>query len=163
VTGWRLRAATSLATACTLALVLSATGVSFAARGAARPAAARPVYGGTLNLDTQSQPHTLDPARSEDVVSAQMTYLLFNTLVTYAPTSTRLVPSLATRWQVSDHGRTYTFWLRHGVTFSNGDPFDAADVVYTFTRVNEAATDAPYQSSARTRWSCTWCNRSRTG
>jgi len=116
-------------------------------QAAHRTAAPRPVYGGTLNMATQSPPHVLDPARGEDVVSGQFTYLMFNTLVTYAPTSTRIVPSLAARWTVSPDGRTYTFYLRHGVTFSNGNPFTAQDVVYTFTRLNQAATDCPYQGS----------------
>ena len=42
---------------------------------------------------------------------------------------------LATSYSVSHNGLVYTFNLRHGVTFSNGEPFTSADVVYTFTRL----------------------------
>src|SRR5690606_31784528 len=41
---------------------------------------------------------------------------------------------LATDWSVSDDGLEWTFTLRQGVTFHNGDPFTADDVLYTFER-----------------------------
>ena len=46
-----------------------------------------------------------------------------------------IVPSLAESWEVSDDGRTYTFHLREGVTFSNGNPLTSSDVLFTFTRL----------------------------
>lgn len=46
-----------------------------------------------------------------------------------------LVPGLADTWEVSEDGLTYTFHLHEGVTFQNGDPFTADDVVYTVTRM----------------------------
>ncbi|MBW1993103.1 MAG: ABC transporter substrate-binding protein [Deltaproteobacteria bacterium] len=44
-------------------------------------------------------------------------------------------PSLATDWDVSDNGLTYTFYLRKGIKFQNGDPFTAKDVKFSFDRV----------------------------
>lgn len=44
-------------------------------------------------------------------------------------------PSLASSWEVSEDGRTYTFHLRENVTFSNGSPLTASDVKYTFVRL----------------------------
>lgn len=95
-------------------------------------------------LDSQSQPRVLDPSKASDTVSIQFTSLIFNSLVTYAENSVQLVPSLASSWRASDGGRTWTFQLRHGVTFSNGAPLTAQDVVATFTRLCEASTAAPY-------------------
>ncbi|MHA3683709.1 ABC transporter substrate-binding protein [Leucobacter sp. HY1910] len=46
-----------------------------------------------------------------------------------------IVPSLATEWTISPDGKTYTFTLQEGVTFSNGDPFTAEDVKFSFDRV----------------------------
>lgn len=46
-----------------------------------------------------------------------------------------ILPSLAERWEISDDRRSYTFYLRDGVTFSNGSPLTASDVLYTFTRL----------------------------
>jgi len=106
-----------------------------------------PVYGGSLNLDTQEAPATLDPAKASDGYSISFSVLSYDTLLMYAPAGKKLVGDLATSWSASDGGKTWTFHLRHGVTFSNGDPFTAQDVVWTYTRLNEAATSAPYQPS----------------
>ena len=46
-----------------------------------------------------------------------------------------VLPSLAESWEVSEDGRTYTFHLRPGVTFSNGSPLTSEDVLYTLTRL----------------------------
>ena len=48
-------------------------------------------------------------------------------------------PDLAADWTVSDDGTEYTFNLREGVTFHNGDPFTADDVVFTFQRSKDPA------------------------
>lgn len=49
--------------------------------------------------------------------------------------STEIVPSLAESWEVSEDGYIYTFRLREGVTFSNGEPLTSSDVRYTMTRL----------------------------
>jgi len=54
--------------------------------------------------------------------------MVYEPLVRYRADGT-LAPWLAVSWQISDDGRVYTFELREGVTFSNGEPFDAAAVV----------------------------------
>lgn len=46
-----------------------------------------------------------------------------------------IVPSLAERWDISDDGLEYTFYLRQGVKFHNGNDFTAEDVIYTFNRL----------------------------
>ena len=46
-----------------------------------------------------------------------------------------IVPDLAASWEISEDGLAYTFALREGVTFHDGTPFTAADVVATFTRI----------------------------
>ena len=46
-----------------------------------------------------------------------------------------ILPSLAKSWEISDDGCSYTFHLRENVTFSNGSPLTASDVLYTFTRL----------------------------
>jgi peptide/nickel transport system substrate-binding protein len=44
------------------------------------------------------------------------------------------LPSLATSWELAEDGLSYTFWLRDDVTFHNGDPFTAHDVVFSYER-----------------------------
>ena len=52
----------------------------------------------------------------------------------------QIVPGLADSWDISEDGLTYTFHLHEGVTFQNGDPFTADDVVYTVNRMMDPAT-----------------------
>lgn len=49
--------------------------------------------------------------------------------------NSKIVPSLAERWDISDDGLEYTFHLRQGVKFHNGNEFTAEDVIYTFNRL----------------------------
>lgn len=55
----------------------------------------------------------------------------------------QIVPRLATGWQVSDDGLVYTFTLADGVSFHNGDPLSAADVVWTFERLADPDLGSP--------------------
>ena len=59
--------------------------------------------------------------------------LLFEGLVKYERGG-EIGPSLAESWEVSEDGKTYTFTLRQGVTFSDGTPLDAASVEWNFKR-----------------------------
>ena len=54
------------------------------------------------------------------------------------------IPYLAKSWTISEDGRTYTFKLRDDVTFCSGKKFTAADVVYSFKRLKDPETKAPY-------------------
>ncbi|MDJ0752753.1 MAG: ABC transporter substrate-binding protein [Ardenticatenaceae bacterium] len=60
----------------------------------------------------------------------------YDTLVTFPDTdASSIEPNLATSWSVSEDGLSYTFNLRDDVTFANGDPLTADDVVFSFTRL----------------------------
>jgi peptide/nickel transport system substrate-binding protein len=52
-------------------------------------------------------------------------------------------PRLAANWAVSSDGLRYTFQLAQGVTFHDGSPFTAADVVWTFDRLRDPALALP--------------------
>jgi peptide/nickel transport system substrate-binding protein len=54
------------------------------------------------------------------------------------------IPYLAKSWTISEDGKTYVFKLRDDVTFCSGKKFTAADVVYSFKRLKDPETKAPY-------------------
>jgi ABC-type transport system substrate-binding protein len=78
-------------------------------------------------------PRSLDPALSTDVPTGEAVTLLFDNLTAFDAEG-RLVPGLATHWWPSPDGRTWTFRLRPGVTFHNGQPVDAAAIRASFRR-----------------------------
>ena len=59
----------------------------------------------------------------------------YDRLVAYKGSSTELVPSLATSWEISKDGKVYTFRLRHGVKFHDGTEFTAKDVKFSLDRM----------------------------
>jgi peptide/nickel transport system substrate-binding protein len=75
-----------------------------------------------------------DPAKGSDEASSAALANLYDSLV-FPTSSGTLQPDLATSWQVSSDGLTYTFNIRQGVTFHNGDPLTASDVVFSMNRL----------------------------
>jgi peptide/nickel transport system substrate-binding protein len=84
-------------------------------------------------------PRSLDPALSTDVPTGRAVSYVFDGLTRFTPDA-RVEPALAERWDVSADGLTYTFHLRHGVTFHDGAPFTARNVLRTFQRALDPAT-----------------------
>lgn len=107
------------------------------------PAApASPPFGGSIAVRDNEVPDCLDPQRTALGASDFIFEEVVDTLVTVSPKG-KLSPSLATRWKYSKDGKTITFFLRHGVKFSNGDPLTASDVKWTFDRALNPATKSP--------------------
>lgn len=98
-------------------------------------AQAEPKPGGTLNLGFGiSQIPNLDPAKVNlGIVAGEIISNLFSSLVQF-DAELGLVPDLASDWTVSEDGLNYSFTLRDGLTFHNGDPLMAADILYTYER-----------------------------
>jgi peptide/nickel transport system substrate-binding protein len=95
---------------------------------------------GTLVVETSFVLKTLDPARMFETTGLMIDRVLYDTLLTYKGSDvTKPVPDLATSFTASPDGKTFTFTLRKGVKFANGDPVTASDVVYSLTRVKNIA------------------------
>lgn len=101
----------------------------------ARPA--QPVAGGTLTIGIVEEPETLNPYITQLVTSFNVLSGVMEGLLDY-DTNQKLQPRLAESHSVSDDGLTYTFKLRKGVTWHDGQPFTAADVVATWQIIMNA-------------------------
>ncbi|QKS73082.1 ABC transporter substrate-binding protein [Paenalkalicoccus suaedae] len=77
---------------------------------------------------------SLDYASVTDGESSRVTQQIYESLLFFADDSFELEPGLATEWDVSEDGLTYTFTLREGVSFHDGTPFNADAVKLNFER-----------------------------
>ncbi|MDQ7828107.1 MAG: ABC transporter substrate-binding protein [Armatimonadota bacterium] len=97
----------------------------------------------TLRIAVGIDADTLDPAGQTTTTVANMVDYIYETLVAYDYRENRVVPHLATRWQVSRDGLTYTFTLRSGVRFHDGTPLTAEAVKFTLERLLDPRTRVP--------------------
>lgn len=97
--------------------------------------------GGDLQYVLNVQPPTMDPVMSTATATRDVARPVFETLVTidsaYEPQ-----PMLAESWEISDDGLTYTFNLREGIKFHNGEEMTAEDVVASMNRWLEKSATA---------------------
>ena len=89
----------------------------------------------SLVVEEGLQPDSLDPAVTFQTPGWEVVDQVYQGLLTFNGTSsTSYLPELASNWTMSASGLNYTFSLRHGVTFSNGDPFNAYVQWYSIYR-----------------------------
>lgn len=120
----------------TALLVTSCSGGSGAAGGSETP-----TDGGEFVGALYLEPRGLDPHRQVFWETYRVSRNIFEPLVAEDLTATEgtpeLVPALATSWESSDEGRTWTFRLREGVTFHDGSAFDADALHKNVRRVSD--------------------------
>ena len=97
--------------------------------------------GGVLRLFSEA-PDSLDPTDVASVYDSLPVNQLFDGLVAINP-SLNVVPALAETWTISRDGLVYTFRLRAGVTFHDGSPLSAEDVVFTFRHALDPKRERP--------------------
>jgi oligopeptide transport system substrate-binding protein len=90
-----------------------------------------------------AEPETLDPHKAMGVPASNVLRDLYEGLVSRAPDGS-LVPGVAERWEVSDDGLIYTFYLRRNARWSNGDALVAEDFVAGLRRCVDPATGSYY-------------------
>ena len=89
----------------------------------------------TLVIQQASDTPTLDPTPTYDTGSGQIVENIYETLLTYKGSSLReLEPLLATKWTISNGGKTYTFDLRKNVKFHSGNTMTCRDAEYSIER-----------------------------
>lgn len=90
------------------------------------------IPGGRLVIATFIDPKTLNPITADDLGSRDIYRLLFNCLVNFDWPSQQATPGLAESWSVGPDQKTWTFKLRKGLLWSDGQPLTADDVVFTY-------------------------------
>lgn len=99
----------------------------------AQLALSAPAAGKTFVFARQEETETLDPHKTTTISSAEVDYLLYDTLTSLDYDNT-VKPGLAEKWTISPDGKTYTFTLRQGVKFHSGKNLTASDVKFTMDR-----------------------------
>ena len=98
-------------------------------------AADRPHYGGTLLLELRESPASLDPTTLTASAPTSLSRLVFETLVTLDDRG-RPQPLLATSWRAEPGNQRWRFWLRDGVSFSDGNLLDSNAVAASLRNSN---------------------------
>ncbi len=104
-----------------------------------------PARGGNLVYQRQAATEALDPLNPRNGNGDIFTYnVIYSGLVRSDPTgkTNKIVPSLSDHWTISADGKTYTFHLRPGVKFSNGQKMTAEDVAWTLNRFGNPKINA---------------------
>ncbi|HEV7663337.1 MAG TPA: peptide ABC transporter substrate-binding protein, partial [Chloroflexota bacterium] len=111
------------------------------AQAASQPAGPQEI---TVNV-LQGEPDNLDPNRSNFATEAAVVRQVFEPLLVFDK-DLKPAPGAASSYDVSADGKTYTFHLKQGAKWSDGQPVTAKDFVYSFTRLLDPATAADYAS-----------------
>lgn len=109
-----------------------------------------PQPGGTWTRALAQDPVLLNPILAADSTSQAVMRMIFPALVRPNPITGQYGAegAMAERWEVSPDGLTWTFYLRPGITWSDGDPVDANDFKFTYDAIRTPLIDSPYQRLA---------------
>lgn len=93
-------------------------------------------FGGAMVSSTIGEgPKTFNPFNTKDATSSTMAEIMFDGLVTTKPDTGEVIPKLAKSFEISKDGKIYTIKLRKGITWSDGKPITADDVVFTWNKI----------------------------
>lgn len=130
-----------------LAVAVSGSLLSACGTSGTAPAAAGPTAAPTLKLVMGGDPTTLDPLLARDAHSFDVLNQTMEGL-TREDSTGDVQPGIASSWQSTDGGLTWTFHLRHAM-WSNGDPVRAADFVYAWRAALDPRNASPYSGQLR--------------
>jgi peptide/nickel transport system substrate-binding protein len=101
------------------------------------------VSGGTLVYSQRAEARTLNPVIAADTASREVIFRIHADLIHINRFTQQTEPALAKSWSASPDGLHYTLQLRRGLRFSDGHPFDADDVVFSFRVYLDPHIDSP--------------------
>lgn len=117
------------------------TSIAMTARANAYFMTEVPTNGGTLHEGLVGLPHAVNPILAVTDVDRDIASLVYAGLTRFK--DNKIEPDLASSWEISPDGLVYTFTLKPGLTFQNGTPLTAEDVVFTVNRVKDYALKSP--------------------
>src|SRR5688500_3857218 len=138
------RKAAPVALATTLALTLAACAQSD--RNTDDPSASGGDVKDTFTFGAAGAPELFDPFYATDAAPFRVTRQMMEGLVGIKPGTADIEPELALSWEASADGKEWTFKLREGVKFWDGEAFNAEAVCYNMERMfdqNEVAAGGP--------------------
>ncbi|MCD6494722.1 peptide ABC transporter substrate-binding protein, partial [Candidatus Bipolaricaulota bacterium] len=98
----------------------------------------------TLYWNLNTEPPTIDPSLATDTTSVQVDHALFLGLTDFDDATMDVIPRLATDWEASEDGLTWTFHLRKDAVWTDGTPVTAHDVEFGVKRTLDPATASDY-------------------
>ena len=105
-----------------------------------------PAQGGTYVEAIPESPHNFNPVLSTNDADRDATRLIFSSLLKYNERG-ELAPDLASSYDVSKDGKTYTVKLKSGITWHDGEPFSSEDVVFTINAIQNSEYASPLRNS----------------
>src|SRR5215469_11461344 len=107
------------------------------------PGREQPNWGGVLRVAQRAEPKTFNPVSAIDAPSFEVLRRLHSDLITIDRFTQKTVPGLAESWTRSSDGMKYVLKLRRGVRFSDGSPFNADDVVFSWSAYLDEKVRSP--------------------
>jgi len=102
----------------------------------------------TLHLATSSNPSRINPILATDSASSEVADFIFSALVKYDKDAKEIIGDLAESYYF-ENNTTLIFNLRKNVTWHDGEPFGAKDVLFTYNLINSPQVVSPYTSTFR--------------
>ena len=98
-------------------------------------------FGGRFTDATNAEPKTFNFIISKETSSSAPLLQIFDGLISRNPKTLAIDPDLAESWTTSPDGKTWTFKLRQGIKWSDGQPFNADDVLFTLSVIFDEKVD----------------------
>ena len=97
---------------------------------------------GTFTVGILNEVDSFNPFLGIEAESYEMWALTYDYMITYSMEDMSPEPGLAESWETSDDGLTWTFDIREGVMWSDGEPLTAADIAFTYSRIIDGGPEA---------------------
>jgi peptide/nickel transport system substrate-binding protein len=141
------RTSTLVVSAVALTVALALAGCAESTPSASGGGSSKPVSGGVLKVgENGDEPTLLDPHELATTNTTTLLRPIFDTLV-WEDADKKIKPDLASSWEVSKDGLTYTFHLRKDVVFQDGTKWNAEGLKANFEHIIDPATKSPLAAS----------------